>query len=69
MCVPCRGLACIINVKHVVGTDDRAGTDIDCENLQHLWVQLGFQVVVYNDEDDLTVQVRMTVRPLGECVK
>ena len=69
MCLPCRGLVCIINVKHVIGTDDRTGTDIDRDNLRELWTQLGFEVFVYNDEDDLTVKVRMTARPLGECVK
>ena len=69
MCLPCRGLACIINVKRVGGTDDRTGTDIDRDNLRELWTQMGFHVFVYNDEDDLTVQVRMTARQLGECVK
>ena len=58
MCQPCRGLVCIINVKRVIGTDDRAGTEIDCDNLQQLWTQLGFQVYVYNDEDGLSAQVR-----------
>lgn len=56
MCRSCRGLACIINVKHVIGTDDRTGTEVDCDNLQQLWTMMGFRVLVYNDEDDLSVQ-------------
>ena len=65
MSKPCRGLVCIINVKRVTGTDDRTGTEVDCDNLQQLWTQLGFQVYVYNDENDLTAQVWT----LASCVK
>lgn len=52
-----RGKALIINVNKVNGQDERDGTDIDRDNLKHLWTELSFDVVVYDDEHGLTAQV------------
>ncbi|PVD37109.1 hypothetical protein C0Q70_04103 [Pomacea canaliculata] len=51
-----RGQALIINVNEVHDKPPRRGTDIDRDNMHNLLTQLHFNVIVYNDCDDLTAQ-------------
>ena len=44
-----RGIALIINNKNFKTMLQRRGTDIDCRNLENIFTQLGFNVVVHND--------------------
>jgi len=55
-----RGTVCIINVFEVrlLGMKPRDGTDVDRDRLKELFEQLHFDVVVFNDEDDLSATVR-----------
>lgn len=53
-----RGQALIINVNEVHDKPPRRGTDIDRDNMHNLLTQLHFNVIVYNDCDDLTAQVK-----------
>ena len=52
-----RGKALIVNVNEVEGKPPRRGTDIDRDNLYHLFSQLHFDVTVFNDLDGLTAKV------------
>lgn len=56
MSKPQRGKALIINIKYR-GKQRRKGTDVDRDNLKELFKQLGLEVNVYNDKDDLTAEV------------
>ena len=56
----CRGIACIINVFRVdCHKEPRNGTQVDCERLTQLFVQLHFKVEVFSDieQDDLCADV------------
>ncbi|XP_030843308.1 caspase-like [Strongylocentrotus purpuratus] len=44
-----RGIALIINNKNFETMEVRAGTDVDCRNLENVFKQLGFDVIVHND--------------------
>ncbi|XP_030842855.1 caspase-7 [Strongylocentrotus purpuratus] len=44
-----RGIALIINNKNFKTMKKRAGTDVDCRNLENVFKQLGFNVVVHKD--------------------
>jgi len=61
-----RGTVCIINVFEVrlPGMKPRNGTDVDRDRLKELFEQLHFDVVVFNDEDDLSATVRWLCRTL-----
>ena len=52
-----RGKALIINLKDfshkTMIEKSRKGTDVDRDRLKDLWQWLGFQVTVYNDDDDI----------------
>lgn len=52
-----RGNALIVNVNEVEGKPPRRGTNIDRDNLYHLFSQLHFDVSIYNDIDGLTAKV------------
>lgn len=52
-----RGKALIVNVYEVEGKPHRRGTNIDRDNLYHLFSQLHFDVSIYNDLDGLTAKV------------
>ncbi|VDI15888.1 caspase 2 [Mytilus galloprovincialis] len=51
-----RGKALIVNVNEVEGKPPRRGTNIDRDNLYHLFSQLHFDVTIYNDSDGLTAK-------------
>ncbi|XP_071145023.1 caspase-2-like [Mytilus edulis] len=51
-----RGNALIVNVNEVEGKPPRRGTNIDRDNLYHLFSQLHFDVSIYNDIDGLTAK-------------
>lgn len=52
-----RGTVCIINVTTTVGKTERRGTGVDCANLEKLFNELQFRVLVYNDDSDLSADV------------
>ncbi|XP_030843309.1 caspase-2 [Strongylocentrotus purpuratus] len=44
-----RGMALIINNKNFNTMKERTGTDVDCRNLENVFKQLGFNLIVHND--------------------
>eukprot|EP00057_Strongylocentrotus_purpuratus_P035470 XP_799258.3 PREDICTED: caspase-3 isoform X2 [Strongylocentrotus purpuratus] len=54
-----RGIALIINNKNFKTMPPRRGTDIDCRNLENIFTQLDFDVVVHNDLKKRDIQQKI----------
>lgn len=55
-----RGIALIINNKKFTTMKQRSGTDVDCRNLENVFKQLGFNVMVHRDLKGREIQQILT---------
>ena len=53
-----RGKVVIFNIMSIFGRKPRKGTDVDRDKLRDLFADLNFDVLIYNDADGLTAEVR-----------
>ena len=45
-----RGYAVIVNMSHVLGTEDRKGSEVDVTRLEATWEKLGYEVIIWKDK-------------------
>ena len=52
-----RGKAVIFNIVSIFGRKPRKGSDVDRDKLYEMFLQLNFDVQIFNDADGLTAEV------------